>query len=179
MAGMFPVGRKTHECECCERHSAELKAVFEWRATYHTSETATTSLLGLILAITPLGHFFHFFMPSKQLNFSTTHGFCNNCFSQIRKRNSVSGFLKWACLMVIVLAIMILTATIVFSVLFVIKEPTKSMITWAVIGLVSGLVCLWAGLASSDKAVRWCLPEKLKPISKPPFELHQFHKLAT
>jgi hypothetical protein len=178
MAELFPPDKMVNECECCRRHSVELRAVFEWRGTFHTAETALTSTIGMVMTMALFLHVFHFLMPSKQVDFSTMHGFCEDCFAQIKKRNRVAGFVKQLCLALIVLAAMIVATVIVFVVVFAFSEPTKANVTYAAIGLAGSLVCLAAGLTAQDRIVRWCLPKTIRFISKPPFELFRFQRIS-
>lgn len=178
MAKLFPPNKVLNECECCQRHSAEMRATFEWRGVYLTAGTAITSIIGTVMTIALMHHVFHFLLPSKHIDFSTTHSFCNGCFTQIKKRKLAGKLVKQLCLTLIVLAAMILASAVVFAVLFLFPQPTKEMTAYATIGLFCGLICLVAGLVAEDRIVRWCLPGTMRPISKPPFELIGFHSLA-
>jgi hypothetical protein len=176
LAELFPPNKNTNECECCHRHSAELQAVFEWRGIYHTTETAIVSTVGMALAIAITHHLFHFLMPSKHIDFSTTHGFCGDCFEQIRRRRMFAPLVKQLGLALIVISAVIFTSVIVFVILFLVKQPTKRGFAYAAIGFCSGFLCLAGGLLGTDRIVRWCLPKSLKFISKPPFQLVGFQK---
>jgi len=171
MAESFPTDKTVTQCECCQRHSAELRAVFEWRGVYVNAGKAIAGTIGTILAILFTHHVFHFLMPSKHIDFFTTHGFCSNCFTQIKERRIVANLAKQIFLGVIFLAAVILASVVVFIVLFLVPHPTMQMIAYAVMGLCFGLLCLMAGLVGEDRAVRWGLPKSLQRISKPPFEL--------
>ena len=177
MTELFPPNKTVNECECCQRNLAKSRAVFEWRGIYHTAGTNITSTIGVAVAIVLMHHVFHFLLPSKQVNFSTTHRFCDDCFAQIKRRKLASKFVKQFCLTLIVLAAIIFASVVVFAVLFVFPQPTKEMIAYVAIGLCCGLVCLVAGLVAEDRIVRWCLPETIRFISKPPFELIKFQKI--
>lgn len=174
MAELFPAGRTVRECECCHRHSAELWAVFDWHGVYFTAGTAVASAIGTALTITLMHHVFHFLMPSKQIEFSTSHGFCKTCFAQIERRKNIANVVKQLCLGLIVLAAMILASVVVFAALFLFPKPTGQTAAAAAIGVCAGLLCLVAGLFAVDCVVRWCLPKSLRRIAKPPFELVEF-----
>lgn len=176
MAELFPPDRKTNECECCHRRSTELQAAFEWRGVYHSAETAVVTTIGIAVAIAITHHFFHFLMPSKHIDFSTTHSLCGDCFKQIRRRRMFATLVKQFCLALIVIAAMIFASVIVFAVLFLIPQPTKSAIVYAAVGFCGGFLCLAGGLLGTDRIVRWCLPKSVKFISKPPFQLVGFQK---
>jgi hypothetical protein len=171
MAESFPSDKTVVQCECCQRHPAELRAEFEWRGVYVSARTGIVSAIGTTLTVIFMHHVFQFLMPSKHIDFSTTHGFCSTCFAQIKRRRVAANLVKQLCLGVIVLAAMILASVVVFAVLFIAAQPTKQMIVFAVIGLCLGLFCLMAGLMGQDRIVRWCLPKSLRWISKSPFEL--------
>ena len=177
MVQLFPTNKNSIECECCQRHSAELQVVFEWRGEYITTKAAVFSMIGIFLSIALVRHLFHSLFPSQHIDFGTTHGFCDSCFAQIKKRRLATRMVKQLCLALIVLAAVILASIIVFAVLFVFPQPTKATITYAAIGLCGGLACLVAGLEAQDCIVRWCLPKNMRFISKPPFELINFRKV--
>ena len=178
MAELFPSDKTVNECECCHRHSTELRTVFEWRGYYSTTGTTIASMIGTAMAIALLHHVFHSLMPSKRIDFSTTHSLCDDCFAQLKKHDLVAKLVKQLCLTLIVLAAVILASVVVFAVLFVFPQPTKETITYAAIGLCGGLVCLATGLAAQDRIVRWCVPTNLRFISKPPFELIKFKPIS-
>ena len=176
MAELFPPDKEMDACECCHRHSAELRAEFEWRGVYNTAETAVVSTIGIAVAIAITHHLFHFLMPSKHNDFSTTHSLCGNCFKQIRHRRVFATAIKQFCLALIVMAAVIFTAVIVFTVLFLIPQPTKSAIVYTATGFCGGSLCLAGGLLGTDRIVLWCLPKPMKFIFKPPFQLVGLHK---
>ena len=177
MAELFPPNKNTNECESCHQHSVKLQSVFEWRGIYHTAETAITSTVGIAVAMTVSHHLFHFLMPSKHINFSTTHGLCGNCFEQMKRRKLFASFVKQLCLVLIAIAAMIFASVIVFTIVFLVPKPTENAIVYAAIGFSGGFLFLAVGLLGADRIVRWCLPKSLKFISKPPFRLVGFHKL--
>lgn len=177
MAEFFPPNKNVNECDCCHRHSVELQCVFEWRGIYHTTKTTIISTVGIAVAIAITHHLFHFLMPSKQIGFSTAHGLCGNCFEQIRRRRMVASLIKQLCLVLIVISALIFTAVIVFTILFLIPQPTTSAIIYATTGFFGGFLFLAGGLLGTDRIVRWCLPKSVRFISKPPFQLVGFHKL--
>ena len=174
MTELFPSDKKTGACEYCQRHSAELQTVFEWRGIYHTADTAIVSSVGIALAIGVTHHFFHLLMPSKQIVFSTTHGFCFNCFEQIKRRRFVAFLVKQLCLGLIGISVVIFVSVIVFTILFLFPSPTERAICYAALGFSGGLLCLAGGLLGVDRIVRWCIPQSVKFISKPPFQLVGF-----
>lgn len=179
MAELFPPNKNTNECECCHRHSVEFQSVFEWRGIYHTTGTAIISTLGIAVAMAISHHLFHFLMPSKQVSFSTAHGLCGNCFEQIKRRRIFVSLVKQLCLVFIITSALIFTSVIVFTLLFLLPQPTTSSIIYAVLGFCGGLLFLAGGLLGGDWIVRWCLPKSVRFISKPPFQLVGFHKLRT
>ena len=176
MAELFPPDTKTDECVCCHLHSVELRVVFGWRGIYHTTETAIASTVGTAVAIAITHHLFHFLMPSRQVNFSTTHGLCGDCFKQIRRRRMFTPLIKQLCLALIVIAAVIFASVIVFAILFLVPQPTESALVCTVVGIFSGFLCLFGGLLGADRIVRWCVPRSLRFIAKPPFELVRFQK---
>jgi hypothetical protein len=176
MAELFPPNTKKDECESCHRHSAEFQTQFEWRGLYTTVKIAFAGMIGTAVATAFTHHLFHFLMPAKQIEFSTTHSFCGNCFKQIRRRRMFAFFVNQLCLALVVIAAVIFTAVIIFTIFFLFPQPTKSAIAYAAIGSCGGLLCLAGGLLGGDRIVRWCLPRSLEFISKPPFQLVGFIK---
>jgi predicted Abi (CAAX) family protease len=139
--------------------------------------TAVISTFGIAVAMAISHHLFHFLMSSKQVSFSTTHGLCGNCFEQIKRRRMFASLVKQLCLASIVISAVIFTSVIVFTLLFLLPQPTEGSIIYAALGFCGGLLFLAGGLLGADRIVRWGLPKSLKPISKPPFQLVGFHKL--
>lgn len=178
MAKLFPPDKTVNECECCHRYSTDLRTVFEWRGYYSTTGTAIASMIGTTMAIAFLHHLFHSLLPSKHVDFSTTHSLCDDCFAQLKKQSLVTKLVKQLCLALIVLGAMMLASVVVFAVLFVFPQPTKVTIAYSAFGLCGGLVCLAAGLAAQDRIVRWCVPTNLRFISKPPFGLIGFKPIS-
>jgi hypothetical protein len=176
MTELFPPNKNTSECEYCHRHSVELQGVFEWRGIYHTTDTAIISTVGIAVAIAISHHLFHFLMPSKQVSFSTTHGLCGNCFEQMKRRRMFASIIKQLCLTFIVISAVIFTSVIVFTVYFLLPQPTESSIIYAALGYCGGFLFLAGGLLGTDQIARWCLPKSLKLICKPPFQLVGFRK---
>ena len=176
MAELLPPDTKTDECVCCHLRSVELRVVFGWRGIYHTTETAIASTVGTAVAVAITHHLFHFLMPSRQVNFSTTHGLCGDCFKQIRRRRMFTPLIKQLCLALIVIAAVIFASVIVFAILFLVPQPTESALVCTVVGLFSGFLCLFGGLSGADRIVRWCVPRSLRFIAKSPFELVRFQK---
>jgi hypothetical protein len=170
MAESFPPHKEATECACCQRHSSELQAAFVWRGAYHTKETTIVSVIGLA-AIAIVHHLFSFLMPEKHIIFSTTHSLCNNCFRQVLRRKMFAALLKQLCLVLVVLSTLIFAAVIVYTILFLLPQPTTNAIVYTISGICTGFLLLTAGLRGEDRIVRWILPESMKFIAKPPFQL--------
>jgi hypothetical protein len=127
MAQFYPQHRQIQYCECCERHPPELSVVFDWRGVYQTHGMTFLSTLGIAVAAL-LHHLFHFLLPSKTIVFSTTHGFCHNCFDLMQRRRIISIVLKQLCLALIVLGAMTLAASVVVAVYFLFPHPAITTI---------------------------------------------------
>ena len=166
MAEFFTADRRLAECECCNRRSAEFRVVFHWRGIYHTAKTVIGTIIGIIAIM--IGHGI---LPYRQINFSTTHGFCNDCFKQIRRQQMLGELTEKLCFILIILSAIVLVPVLVITPVLLFSRPTSSDIRMIVVGLGVGLICLAGGLLVADKAVRWCIPKSLKFISKRPIQL--------
>ena len=170
MTELFPSNKDLLLCEDCNRNPANLKAVFSWRGIFHNRQTSAVSTVGILVAA--LGnHLFHFLMPTKQINYTTTHTVCQSCFAQTSVRLFKARLLRLIGLSVVIIAAMILAAVIVFGLLFVLPNPSLTNWFFAVAGMIIGIACLIAGLAGLDRIARWPIPKPIKFLSKPPLEL--------
>ena len=166
MAEIFPPDKKTNECECCQRCSAEFRVTFIWRGIYHTAETVFVMLIGIVTALGGHGIF-----PHHQVDFVTSHGLCGDCFKQIRRRRVLGKLVEKFCLVLIVISAIVFVPMLCFAPVLPFLKPTMHEVITMAVCLGGGLICLVAGLLGADRVVRWCIPKSLKFISKRPFQL--------
>jgi hypothetical protein len=172
MVELFPPDRKIAECECCNRRSAELRVAFLWRGIFHTAGTVIGTIIGIAAV---LGG--HGILPSRRIDFTTTHGLCDGCFKQMRFQKMLGELGEKLCFIFIVLSAIVFAMVLVMTPVLLLSRPTSREIAVMVVGLGGGLICLIGGLLAANKVVRWYIPKSLKFISKQPFQLLGFKKL--
>jgi hypothetical protein len=171
MTELFLPDRRIGDCECCGRRHSELRVSFSWRGIYHTARTVLGTVVGLVFLVGG-----HAFLPHRQINFTTTHGLCNDCFARMRRDNVFGQLLEKLCFTLIILSAIVLVLAVVMTTVLFLPRPTLREIMVVSIGDSIGLGGLIGGIFGARKAVRWYIPKSLRFISKPPFELIGFKK---